>query len=570
MAALELVLLLLALAAGLRLVAERLRVPYPSLLVVGGAALAIMPGLPAAKLPPDILFLVFVPPLLYWTAVTYPLRDVRRQAGPILRLAVVLVLVTIVVVAIAAHMWISPPFSWPAAFALGAIVAPPDPVAVVSMVRELRLPRAVRSVIEGEGLFNDVTALVAYRIAVATAVTGEFNAWHVARDFAFASVVGAMVGLIVGAVTVRVHRLARSVPAVEMAVSLLTPFAAYLSAERVGASGVLAVVAAGLYTARAFPRVAPPQARVQSDALWSVTAFLLESLVFILVGLELPNVVHGIEGGRLPTQLGEALLLTLIVIGVRLIWIPPSAYVGQAIGRLVRRKPTPWFRFRDVAFVSWAGLRGSDSLIIALALPITIASGAAFPQRERIVFITFVVIFATLVLQGPTLPFVARALRLGSDGDDEAEEAHARLVAAEAGLNALSLADAEVTDHPEVVRYLRQRHRQRAKRWAARESHTPTAPWLRHDHVVAAPSHDAGVLDEERVAAYQRLRRDMIAVELKAVFDLRDQGIIDDDVMRRIQRDLDFEWMMLETREPVAEPPGEFPTSSDSRASGDT
>jgi CPA1 family monovalent cation:H+ antiporter len=222
-------------------------------------------------------------------------------------------------------------------------------------------------------------------------------------------------------------------------------------------------------------------------------------------------------------------------------------------------------------FASWAGLRGSDSLIIALALPLTTASGAPFPQRDRIVFITFVVIFATLVLQGPTLPFVARALRIGSEDDNEAEEAHARLVAAEAGLNALDSPDGSPTDHPEVVRYLRQRHRQRARRWAARESHTPAAPWLRHDHVVAAPSHDAGVLDEERVGVYQRLRRDMIAAELKAVFDLRDQGVIDDDVMRRIQRDLDFEWIMLETREPVADPPGEVPTSpADGSASSDS
>jgi len=559
-AALELVLILLAVAAGLRLLAEWLRVPYPSLLVVGGAALALVPGLPATELAPEILFLIFVPPLLYWTAVTYPLRDVRRQAGPIVRLAVVLVLGTMSAVAIAAHEWISPPFSWAAAFALGAIVAPPDPVAVVSMVRELRLPRSLRSVLEGEGMFNDATALVAYRIAVAAAVTGEFNAWHVARDFAFAAAAGVAVGLALAVVAMRVHRLARSVPTVEMAVSLLTPFAAYLSAERVGASGVLAVVAAGLYIARAFPRVAAPQARVQSEAMWGFVAFLLESLVFILVGLELPNVLHGIQDGHLATQLGQALFLTLIMIAVRMIWIAPAAYAGQAIGRLFRRTPGPWFRLRDVAFVSWAGLRGSDSLIIALALPITVASGAPFPQRDRIVFTTFVVIFVTLVLQGPTLTFVARALRIRSDDrDDDAEEAHARLVAAEAGLSVLDSPDAAPADHPEVVRYLRQRHNQRARRWAARESHTPTAPWLRHEHVVAAPSHDAGVLDEERVAAYQRLRRDMIAAELEAVFDLRDQGTIDDDVMRRIQRDLDFEWIMLDTREPVADPPGEVP-----------
>jgi Na+/H+ antiporter len=554
--ALELILLLLAVSAGLRLVAERLRVPYPSVLVVGGVALAVTPGLPQVDLPPEILFLIFVPPLLYWAAVTYPLRDVRREAGPILRLAVVLVLVSMIAVAVTVHTWDSA-FTWPAAFALGAIVAPPDPIAVVSMMRTLRLPRSVRSVLEGEGLFNDVTALVAYRIAVAAAVTGEFNAWRVAGDFLFAAAVGIAVGIAIAMIVLRIHRLARAVPSVEMTVSLVTPFAAYLGAERVGASGVLAVVATGLYTARRFPRIVRPQARVQAVAMWNVVSFLLESLVFILVGLELPNVAHVFVRWPFASLLREALLLTLVAVVARIVWVIPTAYLARIVTRLVRRRRTPLPPLNEVAFVAWAGLRGGDSLVIALALPLTIASGAPFPGREQIILITFVIIFVTLVVQGPALPFVARALRLRPESSDEAEEAHARLVAVEAGLHVLESPATAGSAHPEVVRYLKQRHRQRARRWAAREAQTDDskAPWLRHDHAVGAPSRGARALDEDRAAEYRRVRSAMIDAELKAVLDLRDNGTIDDDVMRRIQRDLDFESMLLETREPVAADP---------------
>lgn len=558
MRALELILLLLALSAGLRLVAEWLHVPYPSLLVVGGALLAITPGLPQVALPPDTLFLIFVPPLLYWGAVTYPPRDVRRRAGAIIRLAVVLVLVSMCAVAIAVHEW-DPAFTWPAAFALGAIVSPPDPVAVLSMMRALRLPRVVETLLEGEGLFNDVTALVAYRIAVAAAVTGEFSAWHAAREFAFAAIVGVVFGTAVGMLVFQVHRLARTVIVAEMAVSLLTPFASYLGAEAVGASGVLAVVATGLYTSRRVPRIVGPQARLQAVVVWDVVTFLLESLVFILVGLELPKVVHQLDRPAFFGLLREAILVTVVLIVVRVLWVPSGAYTARMIARRIYHPSPERLRFGEVAFVSWAGLRGGDSLVIALALPFTIASGAPFPAREQIVFITFSVIFATLVIVGPTLPIVARLLRLERGAGEAAEEVHARLAAVEAGLRVLDLPEVSKSSNPEVLRYLRRRHVQRARRWASREARTDDSetPWLDHDHETAAPSHESGELDDERAAEYRRVRNAMIDAELDTVLDLRDQGAIDDTVMRRIQRDLDFEAMMLEAREPVVEPPSE-------------
>jgi monovalent cation/hydrogen antiporter len=558
MAALELVLLLLAASSGVRLLADRWRVPYPSALVVGGAVLALIPGLPRAELPPDILFLIFIPPLLYWAAVSYPLRDARRLAGPITRLAVILVLVSTAAVAVVIHR-LDSAFTWASAFALGAIIAPPDPVAVISIMRSLRLPHDIQSVLEGEGLFNDVTALVTYRVAVAAAVTGSFAFGHAAVAFAIAALAGVGIGLAVGWVALRVHRLARNSSPVEMTVSLLTPFASYLAADQVGASGVLAIVATGLYTARGFPRVVRPEARVQSVGMWNVVTFLLESLVFILVGLELPQAVRAFGRSSLPALFIEAAIVTLVVIAVRFIWVAATVYPAFAIERRIARGPRPSPEFRTVAFVGWAGLRGGDSLVIALALPFTTMAGTAFPGREQTIFITFAVIFVSLVLQGPTLPYAARALRLRRGGSDEAEEAHARLVAVEAGLSALDGVAVKTGAHPELVRYLRRRHLQRARRWAARErsASQTQAPWLRHEHFVNAPSHAGGALDDSRAVEYRQLRRAMIEAELQSVLDLRDNGVIDDAVMRRVQRDLDFESLLLDTPEPVSEPPRE-------------
>jgi Na+/H+ antiporter len=563
---LELILVLLAVAAVLRMLADRLRVPYAALLVVGGLLLALVPGLPRAELPPDALFLVFVPPLLYAGSRRFPLRDFRRLLGPIVRLAVVMVAVSTAAVAVVAHA-LDPAFTWAAAFTLGAVVSPPDPVAVLSVMRSLRIPQPVESILEGEGLFNDATALVIYRIAVGVAVTGAFSPTRATAQFLLGGAGGIVIGLVMAVIVLRVQRWIRSVPVVENTVSLLTPFAAYLSAELVGASGVLAVVAAGMYVGRAAVRLVSPETRFQNDAMWTVVTFLLESLVFILVGLELPYVTRGLQHYPLATLVREAGLVTLCVVLVRLAWVLPSTYLARSLGRWLRRSHEPLPPWQWVAFIGWAGVRGGDSLVIALAVPLVTASGTPFPARDQILFITVAVIFVTLVMQGPTLAPLADALALRGDAHQDDEEAHARLVAIEAALAAL--ADAATagspSKYPEVARYLEQRYRQRARRWAARESRQLEG--RAHDflqvHSVAAPSHEAGELDEQRIVEYRRLRSQSVDAERRAVIKLRDQSVIGDDVLRRIQRDLDLEAMLLDTREPVVELPGEMPTSLD-------
>ena len=549
MAGLELVLILLAVSAGLRIVAERVSVPFSALLVVGGLLLALTPGLPHVELSPDVLFVVFVPPLLYSGAVAFPLRDFRGQLGPIVRLSVLMVLASTAIVAVTAHE-LDAGFTWPAAFILGAIVSPPDPVAVLSVMRSLRVPRAVESLLEGEGLLNDATALVTYRLAVAAAVTGVFSPWIAAAQFFAGAAGGIAIGVIVALLVIRALRLTQSVPVAENTVSLLTPFVAYLPAERLHVSGVIAVVAAAMTVARTGPRVASPTTRVQNAAMWTVVTFLLESLVFIIVGLQLPSVMHALEHYPLRVLLQQTVAVTLCLVLVRFAWVMPTTYAARALGRWLRGSKKPLPPWRSSLFVAWAGLRGGDSLVIALALPFTTAAGAPFPARDQIVFITFGVIFATLVLQGPTLAPIARLLGLRGTrgvGLEASEEAHARLTAAEAGLRALTTPALAQSPHPEVVREVEQQHIKRAQQWASREAtlREPGAS-VAETHTLAAGSPEAGVLAESREAEYRRIRTAMIAEEREALIRMRDAGEIGDGVMRDILRDLDFESIMLE------------------------
>lgn len=565
MAGIALVLLLLAISAVLRIVSRRLGVPHPVLLAIGGLLLAFVPHLPRVAIAPDFLYLIFVPPLLYWGARMLSLRDFRHEIGAILRLAIVMVLVSTAAVAAVAHA-LDPAFTWAAAFTLGAIVAPPDSVVALTVTRSLGSPRTITNILEGEGLLNDAMALVTYRIAVAAAVTGTFSIRAVAPALLIAGAGGIVIGLAVGVAAGWTGRLgvSASVPVVANTFSLLTPFASYLAADLVGASGVIAVVTAGIYVGRKVPRFIDPETRVQNEAMWNVTSFVLESLIFILIGLELPSVTQALASIPLHMLLREGVLIALTAMLVRIAWVWPSAYIPRAIvRRFLHDDSHAYYPWRQVLFVGWAGMRGGDSLVIALALPFLTAAGAPFPARAQIVFITFVVIFVTLVLQGASVAPLLRRLRLRSDGRAGDEEAHARLVAVEAGLHVLNELSGSNSPYPEVVEYLRRRHRQRARRWAAREERRfhGRAHDGAHDHIVAAPSHASGALDDERSAEYRRLRLRMIQAEQRAVVKLRDQDVIGDDVMRRIQHDLDLESILLGTREPVVEPVSEVPSA---------
>ena len=542
MQGLELAVVLLTVAAALRVLAVRLNLPHPVLLVLGGLALAAIPGLPRIELEPETLFLLFVPPLLYWAALTTSLRDFRAQLWPIARYGTVVVLLTIVAVAAVAHALV-PEITWPAAFVLGAIISPPDPVAAIAVMRSLGAPRRIATILEGEGLVNDATALVAYRIGVAAVVTGTFSPGHAALRFLVTGAGGVAVGLGVGWLIGQVRRRTPKFPIVENTISLLTPFLAYIPADWLGLSGVLAVVAVGLYLGRQGPRIVSAATRVQAESMWTMIQFLLESFIFMLIGLELPYVLRALRSHTLAELVGYGAVVALAAVVVRLVY----TFVAVLLLRMARRRrgqpaEPSW---REAAFVGWTAMRGGDSLVIALALPLRTAAGQPFPARELIIFLTFAVIFDTLVLQGLTLKPLLRRLGLKDGGELDDEEAHARRVTAEVGLGRLEEEGRRDGVDPAVLGYLRKKYAGRLDRWSARD---------REAHGADDPEHRAlagrdGKGAEREATSYRRLRSAMIDEERRAVVGLRDRGEIGDEVLRRVQRDLDLETMLLESGE---------------------
>ena len=526
MKALELVLVLLAATAVISVMAERRRVPAPVLLVLAGTLLAFIPALPRPTLSPEVVFLVFIPPLLYWSAFNTSWRDFRWHLRSISLLSVGLVLVTMAAVAAVAHALV-PALPWSSAFVLGAIVSPPDAVAVTAVTRRLGIPRSIVTVLEGEGLVNDATALVAYRMSVAAVVAGAFSLRTATLEFAWAAAAGIGVGVGVGMAIVALRQRLRVSSVASNTVSLLVPFAAYIPAEHFGASGVLAVVAVGLYLGRQGPRVVSPQTRTQAVAMWAMVAFLLEGLVFILVGLELPMAVAALHEYRIGTLATVVVAVSAAAVVVRMLWVFPGTYLLDGALRLLGRKEPrpPW---RNVLFIGWAGLRGADSLVIALSLPLTVAAGAPFPGRDLILFLTFAIIFVTLVVQGLSLKAVIRGLGLKPDPEIAREMSAARARLAVVGLEAL---EALPADEPGA-------------------EDAKTALRLKYEHVVhrfeARLVNKRNARDEGRIEAFRTMRLKMIGAEREALIDMRDQNQISDDVLREIQHDLDLEQVLLE------------------------
>lgn len=518
----ELLMLLIAVAGALRILAQKWGIPHPSLLVLGGLAVALIPGLPQPNVNPEMLFVIFVPPLLYWSALTISVREMRTFLGPILRLATGLVIVTMAAVAAIVHL-LDPQVPWPEAFVLGAIVSPPDPIAATAVLRPLGAPRDVTTILEGEGLINDATALVAYRLAVAAVVAGSFSLWHATESFLLTGIGGVLVGLAVGWLIAFVRTHMRHVVVVENALSLLSPYLAYLPADALHASGVLAVVTMGVYLGIRSSRVVAPATRLQAGAMWSMLSFLLESLIFMLVGLELPRVIEALRTHTLRELLAIVLATTLVCVLVRFVWVFMSIYFGDSDGRAGR--PSSSSRWKKPFFIAWSGLRGADSLVIALAIPLTTSAGTPFPSRDLIIFVTFGVIFITLVLQGFSLGPLVRHLGLEPDDAEAREERLARVAMADAALHALREIAREERIPREVVAKMRREYEQRRR--AAERTHLPQ----RNDGFDAA--------------AYRALRRRMQDAERDELLKLAQRGKIGGDVLRHLQRQQDLRDLLL-------------------------
>ena len=520
---LETVIALLAAVLALATAARRVLIPYPIFLVLGGLVIGVVPHVPIVPLDPDLVFLIFLPPVLWFAAYFTSLRDFRANLRPITLLAVGLVLATTAVVAAVAR-FVMPGLSWPAAIALGAIVSPPDAVAASAIARRLGIPYRIVTVLEGESLINDAAALVLYRSAVAAAVTGAFSLVDALWQFVLTSAGGVLIGLIVSGIVCWALRLTND-SLIETAITLLAPYAAWILAERTHTSGVLACVAGGLYLRRGFSAAVAPATRMQTNAVWNVLIFVLNGVIFALIGLQLGAIRAAGLHATLGTLVRLGALISLAAIVIRLIWVPLAVVIPRLVSRALRQRDPipPW---RPVLLLSWIGMRGIVSLAAALALPVTTASGVAFPFRDEIILVTFAVIVATLVLQGLTLTPLIRVLELGEDRTLELEEARAREEAAQAAMVRLEqLATASWARREDVER-MRTIYTQRIRRASPIE--------LGADAAAARAQ-----------AAFRRLRHETLSAERRALIALRDQDAISDEILHRLEQELDVEAMRI-------------------------
>ena len=515
---------LLVAVAGLGALARWLSVPYPIVLVVGGALFGFIPGVPAVKLNPSIVLVVFLPVLLYGAAFFANLGDIRANLRAITLASVGLVQATMVAVAVVAHELVGIP--WSAAFALGAVVSPTDPLAAGLIMRRLDVPRRLVSAAEGEGLLNDATALVAYRVAVGAVVAGTFSLGHATLALIADAAGGIAIGLAVGWVIAEIRKRTPD-PQVSVTISLVSGYAAFIPADAVGASGVLAAVTTGIYMGIRGPSIIAPRTRLQGFFAWDLLAFIINSTLFVLVGLQLRTIVQNLSEYSTMTLVGWALAISGVAVIIRIVWFFTVPYLI----RLLDRRPSQRARripARNRLLLGWSGMRGAVSLAAALALPLSTNDGTPFPDRDLILFLTFAVIFTTLVVQGLSLPALIRRLGISDDGAAEQEELRGRLAATKAALAQIDALAKEDWTRDDTIERLRAVYEYRKRRLMAR----------------AGKIEDDGY--EDRSLAYQQAVQTVLGAQRDALVQLRSKGTISNETMNRIIRELDLEESRLE------------------------
>jgi Na+/H+ antiporter len=510
---------LLAGTAALAVLANLVGVPYPITLVLGGVAIGLMPGMPSVELDPDIVLLIFLPPLLYGAAFFTSLRDLRANARPIALLSIGVVFVTMFAVAAVAHAVIG--LGWAESFVLGAIVSPTDAVAPAEIMRRLGAPRRLLTVVEGENLTNDWTALALYSVAVAAVVTGTFSLGEASVRFVLSGLGGLAVGLAAG-VLIRFVRSRIDDPPTEITISLLSGYAAYLPAEALGFSGVIAAVTTGVYMGWHAPQLTTAIMRLQGVSVWEILTFLLNAVLFLLVGLQLPGVLDAVDGYSATQLLGWGALVSAVVVGVRLAWQFTVPYLVRALDR----RPSQLARRGSAGerlVIGWAGMRGAVSLAAALAVPLTTDAGSGFPYRDLIILLALAVILVTLVGQGLTLGPLIDRLGIRDDGEEQREEVLARLRLSEAAIERLEEVGGEDWAREDTIERVRGLYDYRRRRFGAQTDGDGSAGY------------------EERTGAYMQLMYELFDAQRERLLELRNRREISDEVRRKVERDLDLE-----------------------------
>jgi CPA1 family monovalent cation:H+ antiporter len=517
----SLLFLLLSSIVVVAIVAKRFNVPYPIAFVLAGTLLALIPDQKPIRVDPQWIFLIFLPPLLYSAGWMTDWKAFKRNARPIGLLAVGLVIVTTALVGIAAHALI-PTMSWAVAFTLGAIVSPPDAVAAGAVFERFSVPSRIVAILDGEGLVNDAVALVIYRFAVAAALTGVFSPIEATAAFFRVAVGGVALGLGFGWLIVKVatalRRFELSDYLIDTALQLIAPYAIYLSGEILGVSGVLATVAAAVFVSRQSVKIYEPAGRLVAFAVWEILIFLLNGLVFLLIGLQLRAIVADPAFARQELWIG--LTISGLVIAVRIVWVYLATYIPRLIWRSIDRvEGTPSWNY--IFILAWSGMRGIVSLAGALAIPERLPNGAAFPARSEILFITFCVIFTTLVFQGLSLIPILKILRIEQSDDLERREIEVRVAALRAAIERLHKLEPtfDSTEAWEVEGRILGEYENR---------------------IAHLSGHLDGSIDATGVALDHKLQEAAIKAERKEILRLRDAGDIPDEIFRRVQYDLDL------------------------------
>jgi len=512
---LEIVLFLLLCAVALGWLARRLNFPYPIALVIGGAALGFLPELPQFPFDPQFILVLVLPPILYQAALLTSWRDFKANIRPISLLAVGLVIATTLAVGAALKL-VVPDIPWAAAFVLGAIVSPPDAVAATAILSRLNVPRRVVTILEGESLVNDASGLVLYKFAVAAVMTGTFSFLDASVQFVGVAIGGVIIGVLLGRLFVFIHRYLGDV-FIEVLMTLSVPYIIYILAEWLQVSGVLAVVAAGLVRGRYSPEIVSAEMRIIARSVWNLLVFLLSSLVFILIGLQLSGIVGRLTGNSAIELVFYGTLVSAVAIAVRFAWIYPATYLSYLLSARGReRDPAP--PEAEAFIMSWCGMRGIVSLAAALALPLLLNERQPFPGRDLIIFLTFVVITVTLVLQGLSLAPLIRTLRVGTDWSGHEEEQHARFAlgkAAIAAIDELALKENVPAEMAERIR----------AEFAEKVRIAPPG-----GHVLSSGADLAG-----------RLRSAAIRAERQELIRIWRENRISDDVLHRLEEDLDYQ-----------------------------
>ena len=519
---LETLLLLIAVAVLFVRLADLVSIPYPIVLVLVGVSIGMLPGAPGSDIPPKVIFLIFLPPLLFSAGLSTSPREMKEETGALGGLVVGLSIVTMAAVACAAQLVI-PWLNWTEAFLLGAIVAPTDPVAAIATFTRVGVPQRVSRLVESESMINDSTALVLYRVLLTAVVAGTFSLQDAATELVVGVVGGILIGLGIGWVTARLQR-SLDDPPLSILLSVVVAYAAYLIADNVGASGVLSAVTAGLYTGWMARSETDAETRLDANAFWNTFIFALNVLLFILLGLKLPSIVEAVQDTMTIAQMiGYGALVSAVVIAVRLAWQFGPVTIGRIFSPALRFDTGDGWKERLV--VGWSGMRGAVSLAAALSLPLTLDSGADFESRETLIILTVAVIFATLVLQGLTLPLLIRRIGLTPDEGWSESEAKARAALAQVALDRIDELERDRPDVPEdVFERFRNVYGNRAARWKK---------------ALDQGDHPADTSKDFRDSP--DIRRELIDAERRELLRQQDEGEVDAELHRRMERELDLE-----------------------------